>query len=351
MNLQILRPIFGLTTGMLLCAGIASFAGENPVHVLQVIYNSAFGSMYDFGLTLFYVTSLIFTGLSVCIAFHAGLFNIGAEGQLTLASLAAAVFALYFPQIPFPFSILSTIIVSIVAGGLWALVAGWLKATRGSHEVIITMMMNFVAAGVASYVVVSPFKNMESQNPETASIPAHFMFSQFDFVQKYFGESPVNLSLLFAILLAVFVWFFLYKTTFGFQLRSVGLNETASEIAGIDKTFYKMLSMFLAGSFAGFVALNEILGSAGKFRLGFSPEFGFVGIAVALLARNNPIVIIFSAFLFGALQKGAADLDFDTQYITRDFAKILQSVIILSVVSFNYIPLKFLEKREKRNGN
>ncbi|GIL16637.1 MAG: ABC transporter permease [Oligoflexia bacterium] len=341
-----MKSFLGFLFGVFLCLILSLFAGESPTHVLMVLLKSAFGSKYDLGLTLFYTTSLIFTGLSVCIAFYAGMFNIGAEGQLIIATLATAAVGILFPNVPSSLAPLFGIGVAIITGGLWGFIPGILKAKRGSHEVIITMMMNFIAAGIASYYVVGALKSTTSQNPESEMVSPNYLFKSFDPISQFFQDSPANLSLLIAIFLAVALHFFLFRSIKGFEIRALGQNEEAASVAGISGVQLKTLCMTLAGAFAGLVATNEILGSAGKFQLGFSPEYGFIGIAVALMARNRPLRIIFTAFLFGALQKGASDLDLETNAITRDFAKILQAVIILSVISFALIPLNF-EKVKK----
>lgn len=346
-----LKPIFGLLFGLAICLGLTAFAGESPLHVLLVLIKSAFGTKYDLGLTLFYSTSLIFTGLSVCVAFHAGLFNIGAEGQLNVGAMAAASVGFIFPNCSPLLAPILSIFAAFVFGGLWGLIPGWLKAYRGSHEVVVTMMMNFIAAGLTGYMTLNIFKSGESQNPETQSLPSQYLFKSFDFVSDFFTDSPVNISLIFALLTAVIIWLLLEKSSFGFQISMTGKNEVAAGISGISTKKVRMLAMTLAGALAGLVALNDVLGSAGKFKIGFSADYGFVGIAVALLARNNPLLIITSAFLFGGLQKGAADLDLETQFITRDFAKVLQAVIIFSVVGFQYLSLpKKIKFKGKSHG-
>lgn len=345
-----LKPLIGLLLGISISLALAGLAGENPINVFEILIKSSFGSTYDLGLTLFYTTSFIFTGLSVCIAFHAGLFNIGAEGQLTIATLMAAWAGLFLqqhlPNISSLVSIPIIIIMAVLSGGLWGFIPGWLKAHRGSHEVIVTMMLNFIAAAFTSYIALNIIRSTESQNPETQMIPESMMFKNFDFIQKYFQDSPVNLSLLIALLLCLVLYFFLYRSIPGFQLRAAGKNEVASEFAGINAKRIKMLAMTAAGMLAAFVALNEVLGSSGKYRLGFSADYGFVGIAVAILAKNNPIGIIFSALLFGILQKGASDLDVETEFITRDFARIIQAVLIFSVAAVYFWPSSKKQKKE-----
>ncbi len=345
---SILKSFFGFVVGLSLALTLTALAGENPLHVLVVLMRSSFGSSYDFGLVLFYTTSLVFTGLAVCLPFQAGLFNIGAEGQLTMGALTMAAVGILWPALAFPWAPLLAVLAGVFVAGLWGFIPGWLRASRGSHEVIVTMMFNFIAAGASSYFIVGALKSTDSQNPETASIGAGYLLKNIDPIHGLSPDSPFNSAFLIAILMSFITWLLLNKTVWGYELKAVGLSPEAASTAGINAKKYRILSMILAGGFAGLVGLNEILGSAGKFRLGFSPDYGFMGIAVALLARNNPLGIIFSAFLFGALQKGATDLDLETATITRDFAKILQAIIILSVAGF--YAAKFLDSSSENSS-
>jgi ABC-type uncharacterized transport system permease subunit len=342
-----MRRLIGLVVGLSVALLITLFAGENPFHILAILFKSAFGSMYDLGLTLSYTTPLIFCGLSVAMSFHAGLFNVGAEGQLTIAAVTAAAIGILFPQIPFPLAPLAAFVAAILAGGLWGFIPGWLRAIRGSHEVIITIMMNFIAAGLASWLALKVIPNPNSQNPETAMVGANYLFKDYDLIAKIFPDTPANASLGIAILLAVIMWIFIWKTTMGFELRAVGSNPEAAKRAGISQKKILMVTLAISGMLAGCVALSEVLGSAGQYRVGFSPDYGFIGIAVALLANNNPIGIIFAAFLMGALHKGAADLDLETTTITRDFSRIIQSLIILGVAAQAYWEHLRLNKKRK----
>lgn len=324
---KILQPILAVLLGLAVGLCITWLAGENPWHVLKILGKGAFGSGYDFGMTLFYTTPLIFTGLSVAIAFHAGLFNIGAEGQLILGALAAAAVGAVWPSLPSPFAPMLAGLAAILAGTLWGAIPGWLRARRGSHEVITTIMLNFIAAGLASYVALYLLKNPDSQNPETRPVGAGYLIHQF----AIFGGAPVSLALPLAIVAAILMQILLWRTALGFEIRAVGQNESAARAVGIDSGRIRILALALAGGLAGCVGIAEVLGNAGKFRLGFSPDYGFLGIAVALLGRNQPIGIVAAALLFGALHKGTADLDLETEHITRELSLVLQALIILSV--------------------
>lgn len=347
--LSVLQPVLAVALGILVSLIAVKLIGDSPLLVLKTLWNSAFGSREDLGMTLFYATPLIFTGLSVAVAFQAGLFNIGGEGQLTFGALIAAWIGIHFAGLAdttwagvAPWI---AAVGAILAGALWGFIPGWLRAKRGSHEVINTIMLNFVAAGVTSYIALYWLKNPENQNPETALIPQAFMISKF----TWFGDVPLNFAFIIALVTAFLIWILLWRTSLGYEIRAVGDNEEAARRVGIDSSKIRIFAMTLAGGIAGMVGINEVLGNVGKFKVGFSPDYGFIGIAVALLGRNQPLGVIFSALLFGALHKGASDLDLETEKITRDFSLILQALIILAVSAkgfWDYV----LKPRRLRGG-
>ena len=326
---KVLQPVLAVALGLALGLGVTWLAGENPWRVFMILVKGAFGSGYDLGLTLFYATPLIFTGLSVAIAFHAGLFNIGAEGQLTMGALAAAAVGALWPGIYWPIAPVLAALAALLAGTLWGAIPGWLRARRGSHEVINTIMLNFVAAGLASYVTLYLLKNPETQNPATRPVGAGYLIHKF----AMFGGAPVSLALPLALVVALLVWMLLWRTVLGFEIRAVGQSESAARAAGIDTGRIRIIAMCLAGGLAGLVGVGEVLGNAAKFRVGFSPEYGFIGIAVALLGRNQPAGVVAAALLFGALHKGAAALDLETERVTQELSLVLQALILLSVAA------------------
>lgn len=324
--ISILRPFLAVSFGLFLGLMITLFAGESPLFVLKVLFNSAFGSWYDFGLTLFYTLPLILTGLAVAIGLEAGLFNIGAEGQLTMGALSCALVGILLPEMSPFLAIPLGIIFSFLGGALWGGVAGLIKAKRGGHEVITTIMMNFIAAGISSFVTLYLVRNKASQNPETMEIGASYQWGHF----PLFEGAPVGAAIIPVLITVFLIWFLFAKTELGFRLRSTGQNDKAAAMSGINISSMTIIAMVLSGGVAGLVGVVEVMGNAYKFKMGFSPGFGFIGIAVALLARGNPWSIIFSGLLFGALHKGTGDLDFETENITRELSLILQALIILS---------------------
>ncbi len=316
--------IFGLTFALI----IAALLGENPINVIRVMVLGSLGSPTQIGYSLFYATPVLLTGLSVAWASRAGLFNIGAEGQMTVGGVAMASVGLAAPELPAIVAIPVALTFGFLAGGIWGLLAGWMKAKRGCHEVLATILLNFVAYGLAAFLIIGLLKSPESQVPETAAIGRGFEIPQLSWVG---GTSPLNASL-FLALVCVFVYAFVFKRTrLGFHQRLAGGAPTAGRLAGIHIDRQIMTAMFFSGGLAALAAAGPVLGFAHKAREGFAGGAGFVGIAVALLGRNRPLGILFSALLFGILTKGALDLDIDTQHVSRDLAVVIQAFIIIAV--------------------
>ena len=333
----LLSVVVGLALGLM----VTLFVGESPIHVAVILAQSSFGSLENFGMTLFYATPLMFTGLSVAFAFHGGLFNIGAEGQLTFGALAAAAVGILCPGLPWPMAPITAGLAAFLAGALWGGVPGYLKARRGAHEVITTIMLNFIAAAFSSWVTLYLLKNPDTQNPETLPVAPQYLLKHF----TGFGDAPLSSALFLAFAVALAVGFFLWRTVLGFQIRALGSNERAVEEAGISSGRLKILVMSISGGLAGLVGVTEVLGNAGKFKMGFSPDYGFIGIAVALLGRNRPLGVLAAALLFGALHKGTTDLDLETERVTRDLSLVLQALVILVVAADAFWDRLFMKRR------
>ncbi|MBS1985033.1 MAG: ABC transporter permease [Bdellovibrionales bacterium] len=319
------RPVASALLGLFCGLLVTLVAGENPWHVLEVLIKSAVGSRYDLGLTLFYSTPLVFTGISVALALEAGLFNIGAEGQLAVGAMAAASVGILFPHVPWPVAPAFALLAAAMAGAAWAGMAGWLRVRRGSHEVITTILLNFVAAALVAWLTLNPLRDPQSQNPETLSVGEGYRLSHFAF----FEGAPLTSSVFLALLALLAYYGFRRRSVKGFEIRAVGASESAARTAGIDVGRARLHAMLLAGAMAGLVAAPEVLGSSGKFKYEFSPGYGFTGIAVAVLARGSAWGILAAALLFGALQKGSLDLDIETDKVTREISLVLQACVIL----------------------
>jgi ABC-type uncharacterized transport system permease subunit len=328
--LAFLKSCAGAAVGLAIGLFICKFAGESPMKVLKVLFESSFGSGYAFGMTLFYTAPFILTGLAVAIPFRAGLFNIGAEGQLTMGALGAAAAGTLAPSITSPLLAISfATLLAFFGGGVWGMIPGYLKAKRGSHEVITTIMLNFIAAGISAYFLLYVLKDPNSSQAETTTLPEVYWLKPY----AIFDGAPMGHLFWVLILLTLLIWVYLKKSVWGYKLRAIGENEHAAETFGISKNYVWMSSMFVAGGIAGLVGVSEVLGNAHNFKIGFSADYGFVGIAVALVARGNILGIIPSALLFGILQKGSGSLDLETDKITRDLSYIIQGLVILGVAS------------------
>ncbi|NBR12765.1 MAG: ABC transporter permease, partial [Alphaproteobacteria bacterium] len=293
-----LVPSLAVIVAFLIAGLVVLGIGENPVKATTLLIKGALGSGEGLGYTLYYATNFIFTGLAVAIAFHAGLFNIGGEGQATIGGLGAALVCLHLDFLPWYFVLPLAILGTMIMGALWAFIPGYLQVKRGSHVVITTIMFNFLAATLVVYLLVNVIGKPGSMSPETRvfSDAAHLPYLHE--ALAYFGikipKSPLNLSFIFALVASAFVWILIWHTRLGFAIRTVGHNPTAALYAGISIGRITMITMAMSGALAGLLAVNEILGVQGRLLLEFSSGYGFIGIAVALMGRAHPLGIIFA---------------------------------------------------------
>lgn len=341
---ELIYPIFAVIAAFLIGALIVLVIGENPLTVYRLLLSSAFG-LYDalgnftwdnWGYTLFYATPLIFTGLAVALALQCGLLNIGAEGQLYIGAFAAAWVGFTLTGLPGLALTVVAILAAILAGGAWGAIPGWLKASFGSHEVINTIMLNFVAIGLTSYLTQVHFKVPSDPIMQTAMIAETAALPRFATLLAPFGidfptRIPLNLTFPLALLAALAVWFFLRHTRWGYELRAVGANPGAAEYGGISVRRQTVLALAISGGLAGMVGVNEVLGYRYRYYHDFSPGYGFAGIAVALLGRNHPFGVVLAALLFGALNRGGLFIDIFTDRVSKDLVQVLQAIIILFV--------------------
>ncbi len=336
-----LAPWFGLVIGVFISCSLAWFFNESPWYVFKVLATSFFNSKFDLGLTLFYTTCLIFSGLAFAIPMKAGLFHIGSEGQILLSALVAAYLGSKFVPVNNSFSVffyfLFILAATLASGALAALILAFFKLFKQAHEVVVAIMLNFIFAALTTWMTVNRLQNPNSQNPETNLIAPSLQFMQNDFLKTYFDNSAVSSFLIVAVCSCVILFFLEKKTLLGYQVRAYGHNPAAATRMGISSSQILILCMGLAGMFSAFVGLTEVFGNSFQYKIGFSPQYGFLGIAVALLARQNFVGIIASAFLMACLHKGASDLDLETNFLTRDFSRVLQAIIIFSVAASYYL--------------
>ena len=326
-------PAVNLVLALLLSAAVVLLIGENPARALRILAGGAFGDAEAVGYTLYYATNFVFTGLAVAVAFHGGLFNIGAEGQAYMAGLGVALVCLGAGGWPTVLVIPAAVVVAAAGGAAWAFLPGWLQAKRGSHVVITTIMFNFIASAVMTYLLVNVMIKPGQQSPETREFDPSTWLPQVHDVLRWLGweigRSPLNCSSLLALVAGAVVWFYLWHTRWGYELRTLGHNETAAVYGGIPPARTVVVTMAISGALAGLMSLNEVMGVHHRLLLNFPGGAGYVGIAVALMGRNHPVGIVLAAVLFGALYQGGSELSFDMPKLTRDMVVVIQGLIIL----------------------
>src|SRR5699024_10111798 len=341
---NILVPVISVLLALIVGAILMLGFGYNPIQGYVALWQGAFGDRYFIGETIRQVTPLILTGLAVAFAFRANLFNIGAEGQVFVGWLAAVWVGLAF-DLPMIVHLPLAVLAAAAAGALWGFLPGLLKATRGVHEVIITIMLNYIALYSANAVIPSILtdnKNATDRIPETASLSSGWLQNLTDFSRVHYG-------IIIALFIALLMWFIMEKTTLGYEIKSVGFNPDASKYAGMNVKRNIILSMVISGSFAGLAGAMEGLGTFGYMSVqsGFT-NLGFDGIAVALIGANSPFGVVIAALLFGALKVGA--LNMPTQAgVPNELVDIIIALIILFVASSYFIRWIILRFKKEEN--
>jgi simple sugar transport system permease protein len=324
-----LLPALNLLLAMVISGIVVAVIGQNPFEALRLMVYGAFGTGVGWGYTLHFATDFVFTGLAVAVAAHAGLFNIGAEGQGYVAGLGAIAAGLLLDHTHWLLVLPAAIIASAAIGALWAAIPGWLQAKRGSHVVITTIMLNFVASALMVYLLNRVLKPIGTMEPSSASVTNAGAIPPLRQFFPVFGYAPVNVTIVFAILALIFCYILIWHTRFGFALRTLGYNPTASRYAGMSNSRLIIIVMAISGGLAGMTAVNEVLGVQQRIVIDFMSGYGFVGIAVALMGRNHPVGIALAAILFGALYQGGLELQFSMPAITRDMIVVIQALVIL----------------------
>jgi simple sugar transport system permease protein len=360
----LLFPLVAIVLSFAIGAVIILATGYNPVAAYGALFEGAFGSPASLGRILLYelrltdaaptpqdtaslaaigrtlvnTTPLIFTGLAVAVAFRAGLFNIGGEGQFFMGAMAAAWLGVALGFLGFA-AIPIVVIACVVAGFLWGAVPGVLKAYFGAHEVITTIMLNFIAILLTSYITRVPL-DREGPIPGTEPIPEAATIPIFGA-----GLGLANYGIVLALLAAVVAYLLLWRTKRGFEIRAVGLSPGAANYAGIGIGLNTVLALAIGGAFAGVGGGIEVMGVYGNMDLPFVRGVGFNGIGVALLGRNHPAGVVLGALVFGALASGAQQMQFDTQ-VPLDLTTVLLAVILLLVTATKLVEL-ILGKRAR----
>src|SRR5262249_11442026 len=325
--LRALAPPLAVAISLAIGAAFIAAIGEDPLAIYALMLRESLGTGYGIGQTLFKATPLVFTGLAVALGLRAGLFNIGVEGQLYLGGFAAALMGLALASWPVPLALALTIAAAAAAGAAWGAIPGVLKARFGAHEVINTIMLNFVAFALVSYLGRPHF---EPATVRTAELAAAVHLARLETLLPSLRGSPANLSLAIALAAAAAVGVLLFRTRLGYELRAVGGNAPAAAYGGVAVGRAQAMAMALSGAIAGLGGVNYVLGYKHYFELGFSAGAGFLGIAVALIGRNHPLGVVAAALFFGALSYGGLVIN---QRVPKELVEALQGIVILLAIS------------------
>ena len=328
----VLVPLISLILAALVSALVLLAIGQSPMQALTVMVKGALMSPQGWGYTLYYATSFIFTGLAVTVAYHAGLFNIGAEGQAQLGGLGVALCCLMLPWPHWSLALIGAALSAAAFGAMWAALPAWLQAKRGSHIVITTIMFNYIAASLLQFLLVDVLRPEGKMDPATANFPAVTHLPTLHeipgFSLIFTKDVPANVTLFIALAMAWAVWALLWRTRQGYEIRAFGKSEAAARYAGINPTRIIMVSMLISGGLAGLMAINNVMGEAERLLGNSASGAGFIGIAVALMGRNHPVGVVLAAFLFGFLFQGGAELGLWTK-IPIEMRIVVQGLVIL----------------------
>ena len=325
----------------LLIGGIVILlSGQDPILAYQAMLAGAFGGAREISETLIAATPLIIGGLAFAVAYQAGLFNIGIEGQLVIGGLCGGLVAATPLGLPAIIHLPLALVAGMLAGGLWGGVPGFLKARAGAHEVITTIMLNYIAYRVSAYAIAHddlfPMVNpaLQATNPiaDTARLP------------QILPDTRLHAGLILALVAAGILWYVLFRTTFGYRVRMVGISRGAAAYAGVSWGATITLVMVLSGALAGLAGISEAAGLQGRY-FNSPPGYGFTAIAVGLVGRNHPIGVVLAGLLFGALNAGATRMQ-SAAGTSKDLVSVLLGLVILSVSAFS--ALEYLRQRRRQ---
>jgi general nucleoside transport system permease protein len=312
-----------------------------PLVAYSALLSGAVGNPDAIVSTLVYSTPLVFGGLAVGFGFKAGLFNIGAQGQFLVGALGAVMAGVALAEVPAPIAIPLAALAGFIAGGIWGFIPGFLKAVSGAHEVVSTIMLNYVAVQLLAALVSGPLKVPRSPSPVTFDVGN----AAFPVILGRNG----HLGIALALLAAIFVWWLLYRTTWGFEVRAVGANPDAARYAGMRPKLITIATMTFSGALAGLAGTSVLLGVTHSMTSSFGTTVGFDSIAVALLARSNPLVILPAALLFGGMRAGAGLMQIKAQ-IPVELVDVLQATILLFLVA-SPVLRRVLRMGRRRGGS
>ena len=326
----VVLPMLNLLSALLVAALVIHLLGEDPIESLTILIHSALLNPEGLSYTLFYASTFIFTGLSVSVALQAGLFNIGAEGQMYIGGLGLTLAMLAFDSsLPAWALIPAAMLGSALFGALWGFVPGYLQARRGSHIVVTTIMFNFIAAGLMNFIIVKYLIPVGQQNTASRVFLDSGALPRLNTWLPMLGDTPLNFSFVLALGALAIYGIMVSRSAWGYALRATGINPRAAHYAGMSIGTITIGAMLISGALAGLASVNVIMGSTHYLSLNFTAGAGFIGIAIALMGRSHPLGIFLSALLFGALIQGGFDLSLEKPNLPQETFIFIQGLIIL----------------------
>jgi simple sugar transport system permease protein len=318
-------PVLGAVVLIAIAAGAMALAGADPLAGFAALFRGALGGTHQIGETLVATTTLLFPSLAVAFAFRAGLFNIGAEGQLVIGGLCAGLVGATLVA-PGPIAIPLILAAGAVGGGVWGGIAGVLRARFGGNEVIATLMLNIIAALLANYLVVGPLRAADAAGAETSELP------ESSWLPALIPDTRASIALVLALALALALAYVFRRTVFGYALRAAGDAPEAARRAGIDLARTALVAMTISGAIAGFGGATVVAGVLHRFNVALSPGYGFIAIAVALVGGLDPLWIVLAAFAFGILQSGSLTMQ-ALAHVPKDVVTFVEGLAILALAA------------------
>lgn len=323
----ILLPLAAIALALLVSGLILLIAGYNPVLAFKVMWQGAFGDLRSISEVLLKATPLILIGAGLAVAFRCSIWNIGAEGQFYLGAVFSTIVGIFLADLPALILIPLILVLGMLGGALWAMLAAYLKVRFGASEIVTTIMLNYIAIIGTGYLVTGPLIEEVGKFPQTARI------AEAAWLPRFLPPTRLHIGFIIAVVLAVLIYLLIFKTSTGYAIRAVGINPEAARYAGMSVEGNLLLAMAISGGAAGLAGAIEVAGLTYRLYQQISPGYGFEGIAVALLANTNPLGVIFSGILFGALRSGSEVMQMNAK-VPSVLVFAIQGLVILSVVAF-----------------
>jgi simple sugar transport system permease protein len=352
---EIISPFIGFIASLIVLMIIVIAVGENPGKAFAAIYKFSMSTSARLATGLSIAVPLFFSGLAVSIAFRAGVFNIGVEGQYFVGGLIGALAGIYL-HLPRVLHIPVVVICAMIGGAIWALIPALLKVTKGIHEVISTIMFNNIALALVNYLVNGPLSGVEATSLEaqTRKILPTALFGKLNGFFRALGWNVpdhvyLDYSLVIAIIMGLLIWFFLFRTRYGFEIRAVGTSIDVSAYAGVRVKRIQVTAFLISGALAGLIGLQEVFAIRGFYTYEIARGLGFDGIAIALIGRNSPIGVVFAALLFAFLKQSGYGLQLYTS-VPNSVIYVITGLMILFIVVINAVMTRYVKALKKKEA-